>query len=169
MGIAKKKIKFIIKLYDFVSWNLMSSVSLNRVFILGNLTRTPELRQLPSDQVVCKFGLATSSFFKSKTGENSGQEVCFVDVNVWGAQAAVCKKVLDKGSTVLVEGRLRFESWSDQTGAKRSRHSIIADRVTFIRTNSQFQTGSNTEEDALFDKGEIDLENEEAFKEELPF
>jgi len=138
---------------------------------MGNLTRTPEYKQFPSGQAVCKLGLATSRGGRAKGAEGSAPEVCFIDVSIWGNQAEPCKKFLDKGSLVLVEGRLRLESWTDQGGAKRNRHSIVADRVTFVKAGAQAQDGealSNGGEDA-FGKGEIDLENEEAFKEELPF
>lgn len=145
----------------------MAAASLNKIFFLGNLTRTPELKQVGNNQNVCKFGLASSRFVRSKNGEETQQEVCFVDITVWGLQAEHCKKMLDKGSSVLVEGRLKLESWTDQTGAKKSRHSIVADRVTFIKTAAQQGT---TMEDQLFDKGEVDLESgSEAFPDELPF
>lgn len=132
--------------------------------MMGNLTRKPEHKQLASGQSICKLGLATSRPTKSKN-EGQSQEVCFIDVDVWGPQADVCKKFLDKGSTVLVEGRLRWDSWNDQAGTKRSKHTLVADRITFIKSNSNSQQDS----DDLFGKGEIELDNEEAFKDELPF
>ncbi len=143
---------------------IMSGFGLNKVFIMGNLTRDPDLRQLSSGQAVCKLGIATSRTTKGKNGGSDIQEVCFVDVDVWGNQAETCKKVLDKGSSVLVEGRLKWDSWTDANGSKKSRHTIIADRVTFIKTNSK----SGDELNSL-NKGEISLDDEEAFKEDLPF
>jgi single-strand DNA-binding protein len=136
----------------------------NRVIMMGNLTRTPEYKQLASGQGVCNFGLATSRPMRSKSGEgNAAQEVCFIDVAVWGPQAETCKKYLDKGSSVLVEGRLRQESWTDQTGGKRSKHAIVADRVNFVRSANASQQSQDQY------SGEIDMDNEEAFKDELPF
>lgn len=106
--------------------------SYNRVLLIGNLTRDPEYKQLSSGQSVCRLGLATNRQFKSKQSQNAVQEVCFIDVDVWGAQAESCKQYLQKGRPVLIEGRLKFDSWQDQTGATRSKHSIVADRVLFL-------------------------------------
>lgn len=106
--------------------------SFNRVIMIGNLTRDPEFKQLTSGQAVCKLGLASNRQFKNKQTGSMVQEVCFVDVDVWGPQADVCKQYLQKGRPVLIEGRLKFDSWQDQDGTKRSKHSIVADRVTFL-------------------------------------
>lgn len=104
----------------------------NRIIIVGNLTRDPELKQLPSGQSVCRLGLATNRQFKNKQTGAQTQEVCFVDVDVWGMQAESCQKFLAKGRSVLVEGRLKFDTWQDPQGATRSKHSIFADRVVFL-------------------------------------
>lgn len=106
--------------------------SYNRIIMMGNLTRDPEVKQLTSGQTVCRFGLASNRQFKNRQTGTMVQEVCFVDVDVWGPQAEVCKQYLQKGRGVLVEGRLKLDSWQDQDGAKRSKHSIVADRVTFL-------------------------------------
>ena len=106
--------------------------SYNRIIMMGNLTRDPEVKQLTSGQTVCRFGLASNRQFKNRQTGTMVQEVCFVDVDVWGPQAEVCKQYLQKGRGVLIEGRLKLDSWQDQDGAKRSKHSIVADRVTFI-------------------------------------
>lgn len=106
--------------------------SFNRVIIMGNLTRDPEHKQLSSGQAVCRLGLASNRQFKNRQTGSMVQEVCFVDVDVWGPQAEVCKQYLQKGRPVLIEGRLKFDSWQDQDGSRRSKHSIVADRVTFL-------------------------------------
>ncbi len=106
--------------------------SFNRVIMMGNLTRDPEYKQLSSGQAVCRLGLASNRQFKNKQTGAMVQEVCFVDVDVWGPQAEVCKQYLQKGRPVLIEGRLKLDTWQDQEGAKRSKHSIVADRVTFL-------------------------------------
>jgi single-strand DNA-binding protein len=106
--------------------------SFNRVIMMGNLTRDPEYKQLSSGQAVCRLGLASNRQFKNKQSGSMVQEVCFVDVDVWGPQAEVCKQYLQKGRPVLVEGRLKLDTWQDQDGTKRSKHSIVADRVTFL-------------------------------------
>lgn len=104
--------------------------SYNRIIILGNLTRDPEFKQLQSGQAVCRLGIASNRSFKNRSGEAS-QEVCYIDVDVWGAQAESCSKYLQKGRMVLVEGRLKLDSW-EQDGQKRSKHSIVAENVVFM-------------------------------------
>lgn len=108
----------------------------NRIIIVGNLTRNPDYKQLPSGQGVCRLGLAANRQFKNRqTGENV-QEVCFVDVDVWGAQAESCNQYLEKGRAVLVEGRLKLDSWQDAEGHPRSKHSIVADRIVFLNNSA---------------------------------
>jgi len=110
--------------------------SYNRVVLVGNLTRDPEYRQLPSGQAVCRLGLATNRQFKSRQTGESVQEVCYIDVDVWGAQAESCNQYLSKGRGVLVEGRIKFDTWEDQNGQPRSKHSVVADRVVFLASGS---------------------------------
>jgi len=110
--------------------------SYNRVVLVGNLTRDPEYRQLPSGQAVCRLGLATNRQFKSRQTGESVQEVCYIDVDVWGAQAESCNQYLSKGRGVLVEGRIKFDTWEDQNGQSRSKHSVVADRVVFLASGS---------------------------------
>jgi single-strand DNA-binding protein len=104
--------------------------NLNRVFLMGNLTRDPELRYTPSGAAVASFGLAINR--KYKQGEEWKEEVCFVDINVWGKQAEACAEYLNKGRGVLVEGRLSYRTWETQEGQKRSKHEVVADRVHFL-------------------------------------
>lgn len=111
--------------------------SYNRIIMMGNLTRDPEYKQVGSGQGVCRFGLASNRQFKNKQTGTMVQEVCFIDIDVWGAQAESCNQYLQKGRAVLVEGRLKLDSWQDQEGNKRSKHSIVADRVTFLAAASQ--------------------------------
>jgi single-strand DNA-binding protein len=117
----------------------------NRVVIVGNLTRDPEYKQLSSGQAVCRLGLATNRQFRNRQSGEMSQEVCFVDIDVWGAQAESCNQYLVKGRQVLVEGRLKLDSWQDAEGNNRSKHSITAERVVFL------SNGSGTEvEDVAF-------------------
>lgn len=106
--------------------------SYNRVIMMGNLTRDPEIKQLTSGQSVCRFSIASSRQYKNRQSGNVTQEVCFIDIDVWGPQADVCKQYLNKGKSVLIEGRLKLDSWQDADGNKRSKHTIVADRVTFV-------------------------------------
>ena len=104
----------------------------NRIIMIGNLTRDPELKQLPSGQSVCRLGIASNRQSRNKQTGATIQEVCFVDVDVWGAQAESCSQYLAKGRPVLVEGRLKLDSWKDAEGQARSKHSIVAERVVFL-------------------------------------
>lgn len=104
----------------------------NRIIMVGNLTRDPELKQLQSGTTVCRFGLASNRSFKNRQTGAVTQDVCFVDVDVWGAQAESCNQYLQKGRPVLVEGRLKFDSWKDAEGQTRSRYSIVAETVQFL-------------------------------------
>ncbi len=104
----------------------------NRVVLVGNLTRDPDHKQLASGQSVCRLGLATNRQFKNRQTGSMVQEVCYVDIDVWGAQAESCNQYLQKGRSILVEGRLKFDTWEDQNGQTRSKHSVVADRVVFL-------------------------------------
>src|SRR3972149_8419657 len=108
----------------------------NRIIMTGNLTRDPEYKQLSSGQALCRLGLATNRQYKNRQTGNMVQEVCYVDIDVWGAQAETCRQYLQKGKSVLVEGRLKLDSWKDNEGQNRSKHSIVADRVIFLSSNA---------------------------------
>lgn len=105
--------------------------TLNRVFLIGNLTRDPEVRYTPSGTAVGDLGLAVNETYKNKAGENVESTV-FVDVEVWARQAETCAEYLYKGSPVFVEGRLKLDQWENQQGEKRSKLRVRADRVQFL-------------------------------------
>lgn len=106
--------------------------SLNKVFIMGNLTRDPELRYVPSGTAVATFTIAVNRVYTSQAGEKK-EEVSFIRVVVWGRRAEVCGEYLSKGSPVFVEGRLQSRSWEAQDGQKRNTIEVIADNVQFLR------------------------------------
>jgi single-strand DNA-binding protein len=107
--------------------------SYNKVMLMGNLTRDPEYKQLSSGQAVCRLGLAVNRQYKNRQNSSMVQEVCYIDIDVWGAQAESCRQYLKKGQQVMIEGRLKLDSWDDAaSGQKRSKHSIVADRVIFL-------------------------------------
>lgn len=118
--------------------------SLNKVFLLGNLTREPELRYTPGGSAVGEFGLAVNRKFNDK------EETCFVDIVVWGKQAETCSRYLEKGVSVLIEGRLQLDQWQDkESGARRSRLRVVAERVQFLgRGGERGPDGSYPPEDA---------------------
>lgn len=111
--------------------------SYNRVVLVGNLTRDPEYKQLASGQAVCRLGLAVNRQFKNRQSGDMVQEVCFVDIDVWGPQAESCRQYLQKGRQVLVEGRLKFDTWEDTNGQTRSKHIVVAERVVFLGQGQQ--------------------------------
>jgi len=106
-------------------------VDLNKVFLAGRLTRTPEIRYTVNSTAVLNFSLAISNKYFDREG-NLKDDVLFVDVVVWGKQAESCSKYLQKGSPVLVEGRLQLESWENKSGEKRRKISVVAQRVQFL-------------------------------------
>lgn len=104
--------------------------SFNRVILMGHLTRDPELKYTASGASLCKFGFAVNR--KYKAGDEWKEEVCFIDITVWGRQAESCDKYLEKGKLALVEGRLHFNSWTSPDGQKKSKHDIVAESVKFL-------------------------------------
>lgn len=168
--------------------------SYNKVVMVGNLTRDPETRQVGT-QNVCRFSLAVNRSYKNRQTDTMVQEVCYIDVDVWGPQADNCQQYLQKGRAALVEGRLKFDTWTVD-GQMRSKHSIVAERVVFLSSasqdNDQLSNETNTaqtplEKDLLDQIDNIktkmsnkskkdDLEvmgaefkDEQPFKDELPF
>ncbi len=136
-------------------------MNLNKVFILGNLTRDPELRQTPGGQSVCSFGVATNSFFQDKSGQRQ-QKTEFHNVVVWGRQAEIANQFLKKGGLVLVEGRLQTRSWQDKQGVNRKTAEIISERLQLgPRAGGD---GSRTS----FGGGDKPADDFEQHKEELP-
>ena len=102
---------------------------LNKVILAGRLTRDPELKYLPSNLAVCRLSVANTRYYKKRDGSKA-EETAFVDVTVWDKQAEFVGERLKKGRPVLVEGRLRSDSWEDKnTGQKRTRLEIAAQRV----------------------------------------
>ncbi len=106
--------------------------SYNKVILLGNLTRDPELRYTPKGTAVARLGLAVNRSYKSETGETK-EEVTFLDVDAWGKQAELIGQYLRKGNPLFVEGRLRLDQWDDkQTGQKRSALKVVMENFQFI-------------------------------------
>ncbi len=107
------------------------AASLNKVFLMGNLTRDPELRYVPSGTAVANFTVAVNRPYKDTAGEKK-EEVSFIRVVVWGKMAEICGEYLSKGRPVMVEGRLKSRSWEDQSGQKRSALDVVAMNVQFL-------------------------------------
>jgi single-strand DNA-binding protein len=106
--------------------------SFNKVILVGNLTRDPELRYTPKGTAIAKVGLAVNRVWTSETGEKK-EEVTFVDIDVFGRTAENLAQYMRKGSPILVEGRLRLDQWDDkQTGQKRSKLGVVGEIVQFL-------------------------------------
>jgi single-strand DNA-binding protein len=105
--------------------------NLNRVFLMGNLTRDIELNHGKNGQPVTNIRLAVNRVYTTQSGEKK-EEVCYVTVVVWGKQAEACHTYLKKGSSIFVEGRLQYRTWEDAQGVKKSVLEVVADRVQFL-------------------------------------
>ena len=115
--------------------------SFNKIILLGNLTRDPALRFTPSGTPVASFGLAVNTPRAGQSGHERGgqgpaterrEDVCFVDIVVFGRQAETASEYLRKGRAALIEGRLQWRRWDGQDGQKRSKHEVVAERIQFM-------------------------------------
>lgn len=147
-------------------------MNLNKVFILGNLTRDPELRSTPSGQEVATFGVATNRVWTDKSGQKQ-TEVEYHNVVVFGRLAQIASQYLSKGRLILVEGRIKTRSWEDQNGQKRTRTEIIAEnfqmgpRGAVKESPAQEEVGQGEEiAKEIEEIEEVNLDEEE---EEMPF
>ncbi|MGC9603465.1 MAG: single-stranded DNA-binding protein [Minisyncoccia bacterium] len=149
-------------------------MNLNKAFILGNLTRDPELRQTTTGQSVCSFGVATNSFYTDKSGQKQ-KKAEFHNVVVWGRQAEIVNQFLKKGSSILVEGRLQTRSWQDKQGQTHRTTEIISERIQLgPRSAGGGQFGGNVSADKPEEAREeplpeINIEEGEIKPEEIPF
>ncbi|MAE31014.1 MAG: single-stranded DNA-binding protein [Verrucomicrobiales bacterium] len=106
--------------------------SFNKVILMGNLTRDPELRYTPSGTAIAKMGLAVNRVWRDAEGQQK-EEVTFVDVDAFGKQAETIGQYMQKGRPILVEGRLKLDQWEDKnTGQNRSRLGVVLERFTFV-------------------------------------
>jgi len=105
--------------------------TLNKVFLIGNLTRDPELKYTANGTGVTKFGLAVNRKYNSQDGEKK-EDTCFVDITAWDKLAEACSEHLSKGRLVFVEGRLQYQSWESDDGTKRSKLEVIAQNIQFL-------------------------------------
>ncbi len=147
---------------------------LNKAFLIGNLTRDPELKALPSGINVCSFSVATNRVWKDKNGEKQ-EAADFHNIVVFGRQAETVAQYMKKGSQVMVEGRMQTRSWDDQaTGTKRYRTEVIADRVQFgtnssNRTEASSTPKANASQDDKEELETIEYPDEQINVEDIPF
>ena len=141
-------------------------MNVNKAIILGNVTRDPEVKNIPSGQTVASFGVATNRFWTDKESGEKKQQVEFHNVVAWGRLAEIVQQFLKKGSLVYIEGRLQTRNWEDQQGDKKYRTEIIAERMQLgpqAGGNKTSQTNKQTKKEP-----EI-TESEEINVEEIPF
>jgi single-strand DNA-binding protein len=118
--------------------------SLNKVLLIGNLTRDPEVRMLPSGRSVCKFGLAINRNFKDAEG-NRREETTFVDVESFGPRGEALARFFSKGKPIFVEGRLKLDQWESQTGEKRSKLLVDLENWEFVGAKQDSYEGQPRE------------------------
>jgi single-strand DNA-binding protein len=105
--------------------------NLNKVMLIGNLTRDPELKYTPGNQAVCELGIAVNRKYRTKDNEER-EEVTFVDCEAWGKQAEVIKQYMAKGRPIFIEGRLKLDTWEDKEGGKRSKMRVVVENFQFL-------------------------------------
>ncbi len=129
------------------------AASFNKVLLMGNLTRDPELRYIPSGQPVTSFTVAVNRNYMAQSGEKK-EEVSFIRIVVWGKMAEICNEYLKKGRPVFVEGRLQSRSWEAQDGSKRSTIEVVAQNVQFLGTGGggKSREAAPEESPAVFDE-----------------
>jgi single-strand DNA-binding protein len=112
----------------------------NKVILIGNLTRDVELKHIPSGQAVAQIGLAVNRKYKTKDGQQQ-EETTFIDCEAWGRTAEVMQQYLSKGKPVMIDGRLKLDTWQDKDGSNRSKLKVVIENFQFI--NSKGESGSN--------------------------
>ena len=119
--------------------------SLNKVFLIGNLTRDPELRYTPTGTPICEFGMAVNRTYRTKDGEQR-DDTCFVNVAMWGRRGEVISEYFSKGSPILIEGRLKFDTWESAEG-RRSKLSVVAENFEFMGRAAPGEVPAEAESD----------------------
>ena len=145
-------------------------MNLNKIFVLGNVTREPEVRSMPSGGQVTSFSMATNRFYTSQAGEKK-QEAEFHNIVCFGKLADIASRYLNKGSLVLIEGRIKTRNWQDSTGVKHWKTEIIAETMQLGPRNSGAPSGNSnfplrSEASGKFNKPEP--ENPNAGQDEIP-
>lgn len=117
----------------------------NKVILLGNLTRDPQLKYLPNNTAVCEIGLAVNRNWRDRDG-NTQEEVCFVDLAAYGRQAEVINQYMAKGRPLMIEGRLKYDQWTAQDGSKRSKLRVVIENFQFVGGRDGGRDGGGSEE-----------------------
>ena len=147
----------------------MASTNINRVVLTGNLTRDPELRNLPSGMAVCSMRIASNTRRKDQSTGEWVDKPNYFDVTVWGAQGENCAQYLAKGRPVAVDGRLNWREWQDQQGNKRQSVDIIADSVQFLGSRDTAPMNGNQESDLKADTSDFEAPVASGADDDIPF
>jgi len=140
----------------------------NKVLLMGNLTRDPQLSYLPSQTAVVDFGLAVNRRWTSKDGEKK-ESTCFVDCRTFGQQAETINKYLSKGRPIFVEGRLDFDQWTAQDGSKRSKHRVTVERFQFIGGPASADGKPTGARDDAGSRSQAAAQTDESGGDDIPF
>ena len=135
----------------------------NKILLLGNLTRDPQLSYTPNQTAVVDFGLATNRKWTAQDG-NQREETCFIDCRAFGRQAENINKYLSKGRLVFIEGRLTFDTWTAQDGSKRSRHRVTVENLQFMPN-----TGASNSEQQTQSSASLDSNSNQQPDDDIPF
>ena len=115
---------------------------MNKIILIGNLSKDIELRYTPSGTAVAKFSLAVNRNYTDPTTKEKKQEVMFIDVTVFGRAGETARQYLKKGSKILIEGRLVLNQWTDQIGQKRSKHEVVCEKIEFLDCKNDNNQGN---------------------------
>ena len=141
----------------------------NKILLLGNLTRDPQLSYTPNQTAVVDFGLAVNRRWTGQDG-SAREETCFVDCRAFGKQAETINKYLTKGRQVFVEGRLTFDSWTAQDGTKRSKHRVTVETFQFIGSGQSGAVQSGSDQQAVPDShNDVDVNSQKNSNDDIPF
>lgn len=125
--------------------------NMNKVILIGNITRDPELSYLPSQTAVISLGMAINRKWKGKDGSQS-EETCFIDLVAFGKQAETLKQYITKGSPLCIEGRLKLDTWKAQDGSNRSKHKVVIENFQFLgKAGDQTTTVKKPQEETPLD------------------
>jgi single-strand DNA-binding protein len=144
-------------------------LEMNKVFLIGNLTRDPDIRYIPSGTAVSEFDIGVNRRFKNKGGETK-DETLFITIQAWAKTAEFCSQYLKKGRRVFIEGRLHQDTWEAQDGTKRQRIRVVADRVQFADPKpAAAPAAAEAAEPVSEAPGEAAPEKPEGVDDDLPF
>jgi single-strand DNA-binding protein len=141
--------------------------NLNKVLLMGNLTRDPELRYTPNGTAVASFGIAINRTWKTPEGEKK-EETCFVDASVFGKRAEVVSEYFSKGKPIFIEGRLQFQQWEAKDGQKRSALRVVVEDFQFVGPRTTASSGQNASPTTGASKGPGNMVDD-VNNDEIPF